>query len=677
MKLLSFFILATYCQFNFAQEASIFIDLGIKKYVGKINELEREKYFGIQSSFMSNDLANEANYLINDLHTHFAKDINGPQPNGEIKKATKERIDHLANKFTEENKQNLAFKTSNYMLTQNANKVFDIDTDFAKTSNNISKYIRAAYPTLPKYYDLMSTPFSQGAFNETQSNSLRKKISNFYNEVIPRLKKEFPDMKFGGYNSQRPHFALENFKNWDDTYKSFLDITGEKLDYISLGLYDEVNTKEQTLDYCSGSNLEATLDLIETYSHNKWSKVKPMLISDYGLKVPSWEGAPYSSDRDTFTIESLNKIITSLLDKPDRIEKAIPYILGTANDFYLNKKTNPNGNPHPFSITKKLKDGSFTYTHLVKFYEFWKDVEGERTYVSSNNPDIQANAFVKNGKWYIIFNNLSNETTTVKFKFSPGDIDVITKYTLRRLFMNENQNPELTEAFTDLHIDQWDIEANETLMLICDVPEKIEFGTSIVEYNNYSKEYLKDIKAGIPLNFSIPNVKTGKGKAFIRLSMGREHGLDLSPIVKINGNVVLTPKNWAGDAQKGRDMFFGMLNIPVPMAYIKESNEIEVKFANGGGKVSSVVLNTEIFSDDVNNKNYKEGNALVYASHGGNLLNISEKIECKSPKITNLKGATIKRLKFYSNGETIDISTLDEGEYYFETSGGEKHKFKK
>ena len=660
-----------------AQEANVFIDLGIKKYVGKVNNLDRDRYFGIQSSFMSNDLSDEAAYLVNDLNTHFAKDNNGPQTAQNLKVISVQSAGEIGSEFATKNQQNIGFKNNSFLLTQKANWVFEDDVDFIKASAKITKYISSAYPTLPKYYDLMQTPFAENAFKEKQSNVLREKISNYYSKIIPRLKKDFPAMKFGGFNSERPHFEVDGFKNWNDTQKLFLDIAGEKIDYISLSLYDEVNTKTQTLDYCSGSNLEATLDLIETYSYNKWNKIKPFLITDYGLKVPSWNGDPYSDQKDTFTIESLNKIANALLDKPDRIEKAIPYVLGAVNEFYSDAVTNPDGNSHPFALTRKLEDGSNAYTHLVKFYEFWKDVEGERTYVSSDNPDIQSNAFVKNGKWYIIFNNLSDGSNVVNFNFSPVDTEIITKYTLRRLFMNDQGIPELTEAFTDLVIDQWEMEANETLMLICDVPKEIEYATSIVEYNNYSKQYLKYIEASTPMNFAIANVKTVKGKAYIRLSIGRDHNLDLNRIVKINDNVVMTPKNWAGDDQKSRKNFFGMLNIPVPMSYIKETNNIELKFANGGGKVSSVILNTEIFSDDVNNKNYKETSAIVYSSHGGNLLNVSEKLNCKSPRIMDSKGNTVKKIKSYNSGDTIDISTLKGGEYYLETHAGEKHKFKK
>lgn len=677
MRLFYIILVVTCSQFIYGQEANVFIDLGIKKYIGKVNELDRDRYFGIQSSFMSNDLSDQAPYLINDLNTHFAKDINGPQASGNLKDITVQKASELGVEFASKNQQNISFKNKSFMLTQKADKVFETDVDFVKTSAKITKYLKSSYPTPPKYYDLMEAPFANTSFKEEQSNLLRTKISTYYDEIIPRLKKEFSSIKFGGYNAQRPHFENENFKNWSDSHELFFDIVGEKLDYISLGLYDEVNPETQTLDYCSGSNLEASLDLIETYSFNKWNTIKPFLISDYGLKVPSWLGTPYNDQKDTFIIESLNKIVTALLDKPDRIEKAIPYILGSATEFYSNSVLNPEGNSHPFSVTRKLEDGTYAYSHLVKFYEFWKDVKGERTYVSSDNPDVQANAFVNNGKWYIIFNNLSDKSNVVNFNFSPVDIDIISKYTLRRLFMNSDGVPELTEAFTDLHVDQWEMDANETLMLICDVPKEIEYATSIVEYNNYSKQYLKDIEAGIPLEFTVANVKTGKGKAYIRLSIGREHNLDLNPIVKINDNVVLTPKNWAGDDQKSRKNFFGMLNIPVPMSYIKETNKIEIKFANGGGKVSSVVLNTEIFSDDVNNKNYTETTALVYSSHGGNLLNVSKKIECKNPKIIDIKGITVKKLKSYNSGDTIDISTLKGGEYYLVTDAGEKHKFKK
>ena len=667
---------------SLAQGTNITIDLGIKKYIGKESKLDRSKFFGIQSAATSNEFKDESAYLFSELNTYPSRGFDGPQPYGDLEDLSTGKISTQIKVSSSDYKGTSIFKAygkSNYVITQKPSKVYKIGADPQLAVDKISTYMKSAFPeNATNYLDLMDEAFANTSLFSDDTDATKKEISKYYAEIAKGLKKKFPKLKVGGYSSIRPHFELNDFKYWENNHKLFMDIAGEQMDFLSLKLYDQVDRDTSTINYCAGSDSEATLDLIETYSFNKWNTVKPILISEYGLKVPYWEGTTYSSDRDAFILESLNKIVMSLLDKPDRIEKAIPYILGKAEKFYKNSVANPKGNPHPWSISHKTEDGkSYEYSNLIKFYEFWKDVEGVRTYIASDNPDIQVNAFYNKGKWMLIFNNLSDESELLNFNFSEFDAERITKYTLRRLFLNESGLPELTEAFTDIHIDQWDIDPNETLMLICDVPEDIEFATSIVEYNNYSKQLLKPIVADKPIEFEFINVKTGKGKANIRVSFGKKINSDLQPIVKINDNIVLTPKNWAGYDQSNRETFFGMLSIPIPMSYLKDTNEVEVTFADTGGKVSSVVINTELFSTDVENKNYQAPNALVYSSHGGNLLHISSKIKCKSPKITDLKGNTVKKLKAYKNGETVDISTLKVGQYILETTTDGKLKFKK
>ncbi|WP_010521364.1 hypothetical protein [Aquimarina agarivorans] len=665
-----------------AQETNITIDLGIKKYVGKESKLDRTKYFGIQSAATSNEFKSESDYLFSELNTYPSRGFDGPQPYGDLEDLSSGKISSKAKSKSSYYKNTATFKnygTRKYVITQKPSKVFKMGADADAAVDKISAYMKEAFPeNSSNYLDLMDQTFASTTLFSDDTDEAKKEISRYFADIAKGLKKKFPKLKIGGFSSLRPRFELNNFDYWENNHKLFMDIAGEQLDFLSLKLYDEVDRDTSTINYCSGSDAEATLDLIETYSFNKWNKVKPLLISEYGIKVPYWEGTAYSSDRDGFILESLNKMVMTLMDKPDRIEKAIPYILGKAEKFYKNSVINPNGNPHPLAVTHKSADGkSYEYSNLIKFYEFWKDVKGVRTYIASDNPDIQVNAFYDKGKWMLIFNNLSDESQLLNFNFSEFDAERISKYTLRRLFLNESGLPELTEAFTDIHIDQWDIDANETLMLICDVPVDTEFATSIVEYNNYSKQMLKPIVADKPIEFEFTNVKTGKGKANLRVSFGKDVKSDLQPIVKINDNIVLTPKNWAGYNQSNRKTFFGMLSIPIPMSYLKDTSEVEITFADTGGKVSSVVINSEIFSTDVENKNYEAPNTLVYSSHGGNLLHISSEIKCKNPKITDLEGNTIKKLKSYKNGETIDISTLKVGKYILETTTNGKLKFKK
>ena len=664
-----------------AQEATISLDLGIKKYIGKINKLDRNKYFGIQSSYTSTELVDEADFLFEELGVHPAKDFYGPEPNGNLRSIAVNKIDETAINLQKKVIVNPVFKkygTSDFVLTQKVpSKVYNPDGVAKTEAMKMVEFTKLYFPKHPKYYEIMDEPFESAGLFSGDPLTVKTRISNFYKTVSETFKKELPEVKIGGFSGLRPLFELNNFKNWEESHKLFMDVAGDKIDFISTKLYDELDRDTATLNYCSGSNSEAILDLIDTYSYSKWNQLKPHVITEYGLKVPDWKGTQYTPQYSTYIARSLNNFLMSFMDKPNTIEKAIPYILGKEEAFYADARNNPKGNPHPWAIVRKNTEGNYVYTNLIKFYEFWEDVEGERVYISSNNPDIQVNSFYKKGKWYIVCNNLSDKEHTLNFSFTNNDIVRISNYTLRRLYGNENEVLELTEANTDLHIDQLDIGAHEIFMLICDVPEDVQFATSIVEYNNYSKQLLQSITANTPHSFKFSKVVTGKGKANLRLSFGRPKGIDMKPIVKLNGEYVLTPSNWAGYDQSNKSTFFGTLVIPIPMSYLKEENEVTVSFADDGGKVSSVVINTEIFSNDIENVNYVENNAPVFASHGGNLLNISPAIECRAPKIVDLNGKVVKRLKFYNNGETIDISTLKKGEYLLQTSKGGNYKFKK
>jgi len=667
--------------FSNAQEATISLDLGIKKYIGKISKLDRKKYFGIQTSYTSEELNKEAEFLFKEIGTHPAKNFFGPEPNGNLQAVSINKIYKAALNLQKEIIENPIYKeygTSDFILTQKIPfKVFNPNADLEEEALKMAEYIKVLFPKKPKYYEIMDEPFENVDLFTGDPSTVKEQISSFYRVVAETFEKELSEVKVGGFSGTRPFFEFNDFKNWEQTHKLFMDVAGAQVDFISTKLYDELDKDTATLNYCSGSNSEAVLDLIDTYSYSKWNQLKPHIITEYGLKVPDWKGTPFTPQYSTYTVQSLNNFAMSFIDKPNSIEKAVPYILGKEENFYSDSKNNPKGNPHPWSILRKNAENKYVYTDLIKFYDFWSDVEGDRVYMSSDNPDIQVNSFFKKGKWFIICNNLADKTQTLNFSFTNNDIVRISNYTLRRLYADEEGILELSEANTDLHIDQLDIDPHEIFMMICDVPEKVQFATSIVEYNNYSEQLLEPIVAEKPHKFTFEKVVTGKGKANIRLSFGRSRALDLKPAVRLNGEYVLTPTNWAGYDQKNKDTFFGTLVIPVPMSYLKEENEVTVTFPDSGGKISSVVINTEIFSVDVDNDNYVENNAPVFSSHGGNLLNISPAIECKAPKILDTKGKIVKRLKFYSDGETIDISTLNKGEYILETSKGESYKFKK
>ena len=88
----------------------------------------------------------------------------------------------------------------------------------------------------------------------------------------------------------------------------------------------------------------------------------------------------------------------------------------------------------------------------------------------------------------------------------------------------------------------------------------------------------------------IPTVPTGKGTAVLRLGIGREHNKSLKPTVRIVGQSLAVPDDWAGGDQAGRKNFFGMIEVPVPMDLVTQDTSVEITFPDDGGKVASATL---------------------------------------------------------------------------------------
>ena len=227
----------------------------------------------------------------------------------------------------------------------------------------------------------------------------------------------------------------------------------------------------------------------------------------------------------------------------------------------------------------------------------WKDVEGKRINITSNNPDIQVNAFSKKGKVYIAINSLADDSQKVALDFLNKSEDLIKNITLRRLYLNTSGVPKLVFFTNITSLNEIDLKVGETVILECDV-DQYEFENSITENNYYTKTYLQDIEANKTLSFTIENASIGKkGSASLHMGIARDHNLSKQPKILINGKPVEVPTNWAGYDQKPRKQFFGVINIPFDIKLLKEgNNEVEITFPDQGGKVSSVILNVEKYN---------------------------------------------------------------------------------
>ncbi|SFC01314.1 hypothetical protein SAMN04489722_101455 [Algibacter lectus] len=595
-----FFVIYLIALVGFSQNNTVNIDFTTQKFIGSESELNREKYFAMHGSYTDNGLADNPEYLFDDLGIKFGRTFGGPRPYSKINK----------NNLSIENAQNLGitnsnrykkallynkYKTEDLIITNHPREAFQYKGDYQKAAAFNAEYIKHAYPVMPKYYEVMNEPFVHAKdFVKTyqETNDVIIEMSKFHKIVAEKVKAKVPNILVGGYSAAWPEYDKNNFAIWNTRMKVFMDLAGENMDFFATHIYDGRNV-EGSFNYRSGSNSEAILDLIESYSYQKWGKVKPHLISEYGFTAKGLQGKPYSPELNGVCLMSYNKILMSLLDKPDRLLKAVPFITGKAAWFYKSEE-NKKGHPYPWVLIRKTKNETYEYTHLKKFWELWKDVNGNRIYTTSNNPDIQVNAFSEKEKAYVAINNLADNEQTINLDYLKQSKALIKNLTIRRSFISENGIPQLLYVKEKNTLSEITLQAGETIILDYDI-NPTKFTNSVTETNNYSNTCLQPITAKQPITFTIGHVKTSKkGNATIKMGLGRAHNLSKKPTVKINGITVDVPSNWAGYDQAGREQFFGVIPIPTNIKNTKNGNNtVELTFPDTGGFVSSVILNIE------------------------------------------------------------------------------------
>ncbi|MDV7185954.1 beta-agarase [Lutibacter sp. TH_r2] len=587
------------CAISIAQN-KVSVDFSTQKFIGDQSELNREKYFSMHTSYTDGSLASESNYLFNKLGIHFGRTFGGPKPF----RGNKTTVPNIADakKFAKSSAAHYTgsemfkdFGTTDLVITDHPKQAFQLNVDYAKVAEFNAEFIKNAYPIMPKYYEVMNEPFVHAKdFVKTwaETNMVITEMSKLYNEVGKKVHEQVPNIMVGGYCSAWPEVDMKDFDHWNTRMKQFMDIAGANMKFFSTHIYDGRNVTGN-FTYRSGSNSEAILDLIEAYSYKKWGVVKPHLISEYGYTSKGMQGKPYSAESDGICLVSYNRILMSLMDKPDRLLKAIPFITGKATWFYSDTR-NLDGNPYPWVLLRKLKNGTYKYTHLKKFYELWKGVEGKRIDVASNNPDIQVNAFAKASKIYVAINSLVEEEQKVNLEFLNSSLEQIKNITIRRLYSTSTGIPKLV-FFTNISaISELDLKAGETVILEIDV-NQVNFKKTVTEENFYSKTYLQPIKANTAISFDIENVEvSGNGRATLKMGLGRKHDLSKQPKILVNGKSIEVPTNWAGYDQKPRDGFFGVINVPFDYSYLKAgTNKVDITFPDAGGHVSSLILNVE------------------------------------------------------------------------------------
>ncbi len=527
----------------------------------------------------------------------------------------------------------------------------NLDDDFGTaTGEFMGLMIRDAYgtggtdgPPRPTWIEVINEPFFPLIdFAAPGEEATVEEIFEMHRSVAREVKAANPglDLKVGGFTNAFPDLEFktpdndELFSHWDERWRRFIDEVGEDMDFYSIHLYDfhsigggNVNnsgtpgggvTSASRELLRKGGNIEATLDMIEHYNTIQHGSVKPWLISEYGAQLNDFYSEPWSPQRDWLILKSFSSMMMQFMERPNVIEKTVPFVLGRA-DFLFGNVTPDRvypwrmlrGENEPDQLDRDNLEQS-VFTEVIKFYELWADVKGTRIDTLSTEIDLMVDAYVntEDDKAYVILNSLSKDDFTVNLNELGIDSSNITNVNIKHLFQAADGSPQLDDNDFAVAPASIVVKPEATMIVEYTFDAAPTIDETSTESKIYATTYKQDILAGQEITFTIPNVSKGtNGEAVLRMGLGRNAFLSRTPTLTVNDNVVIVPNDYRGDTQLGRDIFplgdnvfFSLLEIPVPFNFLEDGdNTVKVTFPDGSadedsGAVSSLSLQLFDFS---------------------------------------------------------------------------------
>jgi hypothetical protein len=577
----------------YTQVNVVLVEPSVQKFIGDVSELDRSKYFNIHAPGNT------------PLLESFYKEYNVQQsgrgfygPGIEAKKIMGEV--GVYPKFNDKKSEKPKVVTR-YVATEHPRNLYKEGVNVEAASDWAVNYFKNVKESnRPLWYEPMNEPFvhakdfyEEKDWDPVAELRVKTEMSQLFKAVAKKIHADpsLKNIKVMGYGAAWPSFELKNFKNWETNMGLFLDIAGDELDAISYHLYDGVNQVGQE-NKRSGSNNEAIMDLIETYSYQRWGFVKPHAITEYGGIVQK----EFSLINNVQSIRSQNAMIFGLLDREDRLEISIPFTTDNAK-WHITKQNNylpykaVLWRPENMGVPKKEITG-WLYTNRIQFYELWKSLKGKRVFVSTSNPDIQVQAFLDNKKLFVALNNLDDVTQQLALDLTSIKSN-LKNILIKSLTVYLNDFPRYYEQTIDNIPELFSIDPAETIVMEINLKNNIPFNNKIKVRRYYNTNYLLPIDDNSPLIFEFNGVEPGVGFAKLIISLGRGHDLSKTPEVVVNGQKIEVPLNWKGYDQANRKKFFGAIEVPIPMDLILKNNITTITFPDKGGHLSSLILELE------------------------------------------------------------------------------------
>ncbi len=629
------------------------VNVNVKHSVGGISTFDREKFSTVHASHTTGDMdATVMNDFINGRDVYFGRDT------GYIGWYTKNQIDENPSKpgwarvsgstystVTQGSNARSSYNSQTWRHAYESRAASDIlcaqfspfwpesatmrggwnfstnDTPaepFGSASgNHMGNFLNNFYGTaangyvgrtLPAYVEILNEPdypLFDDSGDPLHGTATWEKLFNYHNTAANQIRSLNPNVKIGGFCPSHPDLATDDFQEWTERFKPFLDQCATNLDFFSIHIYDIYDSLASDGPHIKkGSNLEATFDMIEQYSHMISGEPLPFVVSEFGgrdrnLEAYSWRPLLWTAERDWVAIKSINSMLMSFADRPHLVHKTIPFIM-------LKEEWNYTyyGYPHSWRLFRKANEpaeysGDWVYTDYIHFYDLWKNVKGTRVDIVTDDPDVQVDAYVNSNTVYVILNNLNTSATGVDLNLFGHSLNTVQSVREKNLYWN-GSNTTLDETLHSGGLSQVQLQAEGAAVLEYTLSTAIDVNETSDEVKYYASANYLPIVAGQANVLHINGVETGVyGEAVLRLGMGRNKALSKQPVILFNGVQLTVPTDFMGHEGDGRDAFLGQLNIPVPYHLVRSNNTVSVTYPDTGGHISSLSLRAFEFSTDV------------------------------------------------------------------------------
>ena len=408
-------------------------------------------------------------------------------------------------------------------------------------------------------------------------------MCDLHAKLARQLHKDAPGLQIGGPTAAWPAFEVRDFGIWRDQMGMFIERAAADMDFLSIHLYS--THWDDSIKNRFGANIDAILDLLETQSLMSTGQVKPLLISECGTGLRDGEQImkEYSPYRDWLILRGANHVLMNLVRRDDRIIKMVPFITAKATWYKAD-------HPYPWVLFHK-KEGAWMPTHLAKWYDFWKEVQGKHLPTKCSVLDVQTHAVLDGDTVHLMIDNLKDNSVAVDVRETIPEGNHVSNVEISHLYFNGEEPALDVQQPSDAHWRNLVLKPHEAVIVKLQLESAPIPGETLTESIHYADRTLQPI-TGNAAYFKVHYTgdTTSLSSAMLRVSFGRNRNLSLQPSVSMNGTKLEVPENERGQRDEMGKERFTAKEIQVPVQLLKKTNRVAVQFPDSGGHVSTVVL---------------------------------------------------------------------------------------